>query len=484
MNKIIILNNKKCQIISSDEELLKKIRKFLSFKVAGVEYTPAYKNGWNGITYLLTKTNKFDIGLLSKVKEFFKDNKFDFIVEDSRLPKLINPSLDISLRLEQLNLVPRDHQIRISNIINDNDRGIIRAATGAGKTLCTALITAKLNKPTIIYVIGIDLLDQFHKLFSQIFDEKIGWIGNGICDPQRITIASIWTIGKALSVDKILDDDDDAEEKDEPNNYEKILDCLNKTKLHIFDESHIVTCSTIAAIYKNINPEYIYGFSGTPFRDDNSDLQINGILGEQIIDVSASELIDKKLLAMPIIKFVPVPKMHGLGAQYQSVYKDYIVENDVRNKLIINNIKELLAKNYTPLVLFKQIKHGTIISEKLQEANIKFEMLYGNDSLDRRTKVKKMLVDKEIDVILASTIFDLGIDLPELNSLVLCGGGKSSIRCLQRIGRVIRKFKGKKIAAVVDFFDQAKFLKQHSIKRCEVYSSEKGFKVIKCKEMK
>ena len=120
----------------------------------------------------------------------------------------------------------------------------------------------------------------------------------------------------------------------------------------------------------------------------------------------------------------------------------------------------------------------------MQEANIKFEMLYGNDSLDRRTKVKKMLVDKEIDVILASTIFDLGIDLPELNSLVLCGGGKSSIRCLQRIGRVIRKFKGKKIAAVVDFFDQAKFLKQHSIKRCEVYSSEKGFKVIKCKEMK
>jgi len=74
--------------------------------------------------------------------------------------------------------------------------------------------------------------------------------------------------------------------------------------------------------------------------------------------------------------------------------------------------------------------------------------------------------------------------LPELNALVLCGGGKSSIRALQRIGRVIRAFPGKNFAAVVDFFDQARFLKKHSMIRYDIYSSEPGFKVIKCKEMK
>lgn len=394
MNKIVILNNKKCQIVLDDPLINQKLKKFLSFKVAGVEYTPAYKNGWNGITYLLSKTNKFDLGLLNKVTNFLDTSKVEFTIEDTRPLKSINPSLDISDRLLKLNLVPRDHQIRINNVVNSHDRGIIRAATGAGKTLCTALITAKLNKPTIIYVIGLDLLDQFHKLFSNIFDEKIGWIGDGICDPQRITIASIWTIGKALSIDSVFEEDEDQEEKDDPKNHEKILECLLKAKLHIFDESHIVTCSTIMEIYKKIDPEYIYGFSGTPFRDDNSDLLINGILGEQIIDVSASELIDKKLLAMPIIKFVPVPKMHGLGTQYQSVYKDYIVENKIRNKIIVDNVKELLDKKYTPLVLFKQIKHGNIISDMLRDAGFKFEMLYGNDTLDRRTEVKKMLINK------------------------------------------------------------------------------------------
>ena len=487
MNKIIILNNKKCQIISDDLDLLKKLHRFLSFKLAGIEYSPAYQNGWSGITYLLSKANKFNYGLLEKVKSFLIDNNHIFTVEDKRLPKSLIDSVDLSDKLKEHNLIPRDHQIRINNITDTHDRGIIRAATGSGKTLCIALITAKLNKPTIIYVIGLDLLDQFHKLFSKLFNEKIGYIGNSICDPARITIASIWTIGRALSLDKnIVDDESVSSEKDiDQSNYSKIIDLLSKSKLHIIDESHVVATNTISEIYKNIDPEYIYGFSGTPFRDDNSDLLINGILGEQIIDVPASELIDKGLLATPIIKFVSVPKKHlENGSQYQSVYKEYIVENDIRNNLIVKYTMGLLNKNYTPLVLFKQINHGNILLEKLQNAGIKCEMLYGNDTIERRNEVKEMLISKKISVILASTIFDLGVDIPELNALVLCGGGRSSIRALQRIGRVIRAFPGKKFAAVVDFYDQVKFLKKHSVIRYDIYSSEPGFKVIKCKEMK
>ena len=280
MNKITILNNKKCQITIDDLQVLQKLKRFLSFKVAGVEYTPAYKNGWNGITYLLSKTNKFDIGLLDKVKIFLKEEKSNFTIEDLRSAKTINAPINIIEKLKKIKMVPREHQLRIVSAAALSERGIIRSATGSGKTLVTALITAQINKPTIIYVIGLDLLQQFHTLFSEIFDEKIGWVGNGICDPQRITIASIWTIGKALSVSNILDEEDDLEEKDDPQNYEKIKTCLSQARLHIFDESHIVTCSTILEIYKNIDPEYIYGFSGTPFRDDNSDLLINGILGE------------------------------------------------------------------------------------------------------------------------------------------------------------------------------------------------------------
>lgn len=483
MTKISILDNKRCQIFTDDTKIVKKLYNHLSFKLEGVEYTAAYQKGWNGITYLLSKSNKFNYGLLEKVKLFLTKNNVSYTIEDKRPPKQINSELDISQSLQKHNLIPRDHQTKILNAALSYDRGIIRAATGSGKTLCAALITAKINKSTIIYVIGLDLLDQFHKLFSKLFNEPIGYIGNGVCDIKRINIASIWSIGRALKLDNVIDDDLDDEKELDVNKYIEITNLLKTTKVHIFDESHVITTSTIMEIYKQIDPEHMYGFSGTPFRDDNSDLLINSILGEQIINVSASELIHLNLLAQPMIKFYTVPKL-PISGNYTAVYKEYIVENDIRNNMIAQIAKELIDKKYTPLVLFKQIKHGEILLEKIEGLGIKCAMLYGNDNLDRRNEIKQSLVDKEINLILASTIFDIGLDLPELNALILGSGGKSSIRALQRIGRVIRPLPGKKLAAVVDFYDQVKFLKKHSLTRHDIYSAEDGFKIIKSKEMK
>jgi superfamily II DNA or RNA helicase len=487
MHKIIIHDNKACQFVTDDADLFRVLRSTLSYKMSGVEYTAAYKNGWNGMTFLINKKGYFFYGLLFKVEEFLKERHEQFIIEDLRPKVELNTPIDLSKKLKKMNMVPRDYQDRIVDAACNSRNGIIRACTGSGKTLCTALIAARLNKPTIIYVIGLDLLKQFHDLFSELFSEPIGYIGDGVCKIERINIASIWTIGSALNIDKkniCTDDEFDCEEKIDVSQREKILALLEQTKIHIFDECHVVTCDTIQSIHKKINPEYIYGFSGTPYRDDNTDLLIHGILGNQIVDVSASELIDKKILAQPIIKFIPVPHMSMPLAQYQTVYKSYITENAVRNMIIIQQTKELLDKKYTPLILFKHIKHGQTLYEMMSDAGIKCEMLYGNDSLKRRTEVKEMLEKKEISVILASTIFDLGINLPVLSALVLAGGGKSSIRALQRIGRIIRRYPGKTYAVVVDFYDQVKFLKKHSNIRYDIYSSEKGFKVIKCKEMK
>lgn len=486
-NKLVINDYKYCQFITSDTTNFNKLRKFLSYRAAGVEYTAAYKNGWSGITYLINTKGIFMQGLLPKVKDFLIKNNITFTLFDNRKEIIQNESIDLGKKLKKFKLIPRDYQEEIVNVALQNNKGIIRACTGSGKTICTALITAKLNKPTIIYVIGLDLLKQFHDLFSKLFDEEIGYIGNGICDIKRINIATIWSIGKAIKLDKknILAEEEESDEESELNEdqYSKVVSLLEETKLHIFDESHVITTNTINEIYKHITPEHIYGFSGTPFRDDNTDLLVHGMLGEQVINISASLLIDKGVLAQPIIKFIPVPPLNMTTAPYQTVYKSYIVDNDIRNNIIINQIKGLLDKKYTPLVLFKQIKHGQILLDLLKENNIKCEMLYGNDSLDRRTEVKELLTDKKIDVILASTIFDLGVDIPMLNSLVLCGSGKSTIRSLQRIGRVIRGYPGKKFAAVVDFYDQTKFLKKHSKIRFDTYASEDGFKLIRCKEM-
>lgn len=485
-NKIII-DNKYCQIITEDEKIFSEIKNLLSYKLDGVEYTPAYKNGWDGTIYLLDREGYFYSGLLSVVKNYIRENNYSFEEIDHSIKLENNKEIDLTEKLKQYNLIPRKHQLDILNAVISNQKGIVRACTGSGKTLAIAMATAKFNSPTMIYVIGLDLLDQFYKLFSKLFDEPIGYIGNGVCNVHRINIASIWTVGNVIKLpaeDIIIDDEEKLSENElDESQKTKLLEALANTKVHFFDEGHIISTKTATQIYKIINPIRIYGFSGTPFRDDNSDLLINGILGEQIINISASELINLDLLAAPLIKFYTVPKM-TVGNIYSSVYKQYIVENEIRNNLIIKISQELVGKNYTPLVLFKQIKHGNILLEKMQITGIRCQMLYGNDTLEKRNEVKKLLIEKKIDIILASTIFDIGLDLPQLNALILCGGGKSSIRALQRIGRVIRPMPGKKIAAIVDFYDQVKFLKKHSLARYRIYSSEKGFKIIKSKEMK
>ena len=89
----------------------------------------------------------------------------------------------------------------------------------------------------------------------------------------------------------------------------------------------------------------------------------------------------------------------------------------------------------------------------------------------------------EIDVLIASKIFDQGVDIPQLDALILAGSGKSSGRALQRIGRVIRKNEGKVRAIVVDFYDNAKYLRDHSEVRKKVYETEPSF-VIKFPKLK
>lgn len=480
MNKITIQNNKTCTVtLPENPDVVLELRRHLSFKMVGVEYTQAYKNGWDGWTCLLSKKGEFPSGLFQNVEKFLqnKDIKFEWV--DKRKPIVVEPELNIMPTLKKMGKEPRDYQLAIVEAAINNRKGIIRAATGSGKSISAALIAAKFNKPTIIYVIGLDLLQQFHTLFTEVFNQPIGFIGNGICNIEKINIASIWTVGKALDIKFKMFDDDDPEEKEKfsVDNKFKIQQLLKSTEVHIFDECHIVACNTIKEIHKAIDPKFIFGMSGTPFRDDGTDLLINGILGEQIINVSASDLIERKLLAQPIIKFVNVPALPVHSRTYHDVYAEYIVENEARNYLILNETKKLVEKGYQVLVLFKQIKHGKILHQLFQKNKMDCEILNGANSLEERENIKQKLLNQKLNIILASTIFDIGIDIVTLSGLVLAGGGRSSVKCLQRVGRILRKTPTKDIAAVVDFVDNVRFLKSHSEARYKVYASEKGFDV-------
>lgn len=472
----------------TDVGFLWSLDRELSFAVQGAEHTRAYKgyfdkegkhHKWDGLHRLLTEKLSFPIGLLQRVKEFYSINQKEFHITDLRPQKTSIVSVDILPKLKILNKEPYPYQLETLSIVKNNDHGIIRLATGGGKTLVSALMTAHFGKRTILYVIGKDLLYQTHKFFSSIFDDKIGIIGDGNCDIQDINVASVWTIGQALGLKKneiVVETDE--ENITSPQKYKDIRQMLSSCKVHIFDECHLAACNTIQEISKNINPEYIYGMSASPWRDDNADLLIESILGKKIVDISASYLIEHGFLVKPIIKFLTVPPLtEKIKKHYQTIYKHYIVDNQIRNNLVLKAAERLVEQNYQTLLLYNNVAHGAALYQQLVK-KIPCMLLSGKDSSEDRELAKKRLENGEINCILASKIFDIGVDLPSLSGLVIASGGKSSVRTLQRIGRVIRKYPAKSQSAVVDFYDQAPFLKQHANDRKKIYATEKRFEII------
>lgn len=469
-----------CRLDSSNLPMkaIGEIDRTLSFEIPGAKFMTGF-GGWDGRKYLMNKNLEFQYGLLDRVKEILNKNNINYTIIDHR-KKTATPKIDIDNYLKLINKIPRDYQINAADKVFTHDCGVYRMSTGSGKSLTSALMIANLGKTSILYVIGTDLLYQMHKLYTSIFkDHKIGIIGDGKCEIGEINVASVWSVGVALGLkkNKIVEGDYDAEKAMDKEKYTDIRVLLKKAKVHIFDECHIASCDTIVEIGKAINPENIYGMSASPWRDDNSDLLIESLLGNRIVDISASELIKKGFLVKPIINFVYVPPIKGMQKQYQNIYKKYIIHNPERNGLIVKWTKQLVEKGYKPLVLFDKIDHGNVIHELLRK-NLNCRLLSGKDSSDKRDDVKTLLEDGKLDCIIASRIYDIGVDIPALSGLVAAGGGKSSVRALQRIGRVIRTDGKKKQAAVVDFYDDAPYLRDHARLRKKIYATESEFKII------
>jgi len=482
MTVTIIHGRSSCQVRGLDDyDIIKELEEELSFVLQGAEHMNLFKGfekdgkftKWDGVVSLLSGNLRFAPGLLSRVERFFRERDIDYVVEDNRPRLTTGQRIDILPKLKASGKTPYPYQLDAVKKAVSVERGIIRIGTGGGKTVVAALIVAEIGKPAVVYVIGKDLLYQIRSLFQSLFDEPIGIIGDGKCEIHRINIATIWSIGTALGLRKQKRVEGEEKEKPPPKEHHKdIKKMLAHTGVHILDECHLAACDTVQGIFKTVCTEHIYGMSASPWRDDGADLLIENYLGEKIVDIGAKYLIDNGYLVKPTIRFLPVkPHPYKSTKSYKRIYSQYIVNNPHRNAMVIKAAQRLVEQGFKTLVLFHTISHGKALYNELSKT-IPCEILSGKDNSDERERVKKRLEDGEISLVLASKIFDIGVDLPILNALVTAGGGKSSVRALQRIGRVIRRAPNKEMAAVIDFADQAPYLFSHSEARRDIYSQE------------
>jgi superfamily II DNA or RNA helicase len=112
-----------------------------------------------------------------------------------------------------------------------------------------------------------------------------------------------------------------------------------------------------------------------------------------------------------------------------------------------------------------------------EETVSNIEFISGDTDTRRRNVVFEATKKGICKIVIGTSIGDEGLDLPILDTLILAGGGKSSTRAYQRIGRVMRLYPGKNKCYVFDFDDETPIFHRHAKRRRKLYEEEEEFEI-------
>ena len=482
-NKVFILKNIK---IAKDKD-----EAIMRGKNPGHQkYFHKQKEEWDGVVrlYYRDKGQSFYTGLLSNVRDILNKHNIKFdkldkrVVPDQNMPNLkFTPPKGYEERQYQQFSIDRGYKFT---------RGVYSVATGGGKTmLVTELISKIKTYPFIFYVLTIDLMIQAHSVLSECLNEPIGMIGGGKFDIQKITVCTIQTSVLALNAknkkfnvsDYKFDDEDKWDEPiiDDISKKERLVKLIKEAKGIFLDECHHVASRTAKEVMAASHDAYWrFGGSATPHRDSGDGIMIQAMFGSKIVEISASYLIKHDFLVKPNIFSVVVDgtsKYHS----YHKVYSDIISKNAEFHRNVAMHANHLLSRDLSVLILVRDYAHGDFLKK----------LIPGSVFVTSRMKPKKReesiqrLRDGNLKCMIATSLADEGLDVPTLDSAILAGGGKSSTRLSQRIGRTLRKDKNRekdKSIVIIYNHHKAKFLKSHSERIMKLLKEESEFNIINC----
>jgi len=452
------------------------IDKACSFPVCGHRYHPNFIKGqWDGRRHLFNKRDfRVPTGFLGILKEILKKEKVPFRLIDKRKKTRATLS-EFDHRIEL-----RDYQEEAAKRALKKKRGVLEMATGSGKTVVAAVIISRLRRECLLFVHTRDLLYQTKEYLEKNLKTRVGIVGDGTVDIRPITVATIQTTARALGMTLPPEGDEplspgDATQLSE-SQEKQIVGKLETVPVVFFDECHHLPADTCYEVAMRMEKaEYRYGLSATPYRTDGHDPLMTAALGPKIYTAKASLLISKGYLVPPeiFVYVTPRPKNIPKKKDYHAVVERCITNCPERNEFIAGIAMELNERDLSTLILVSQIPHGKKLSELIPGSFF----IQGRDKSETRRRAIRDLQKKKIMSLIATTLADEGLDIPNLNALILAGGGKSETRVFQRIGRALRPAPGKNRAIIVDFLDRVPYLQNHSMKRIEIYRTEPMFEI-------
>lgn len=384
----------------------------------------------------------------------------------------------------------RDYQQGAVNaVLNATpQRGILHMAIRSGKTLTVAYLLHKLGQRAVFVVPSQLLLTQTAEVFEKVLGGvKIGKIGDGEFRIGWITIATYQSIVKHAA---------------------KALPLLDACGVVVIDEAHHLSAPEWRKPILACNAPVKLGVSGTIFEDGDNrpreaqQIWLRAICGPILYRVSTDDLIDRGYLTpAKIFAFeVPRPDDYVEPRRWHEAQDVMIVDHEVRTNMIADLAEDQVALGKRVLVDTKRLRQVDNIVATLRKRHVEVEKITGSTPSAQRQKIlKKFRKGKLLCVV--GTVLGEGIDIPELEVVIVAGGGQSRVAAVQRL-RNLTMSEGKKEALIIDFvdgrwyWDMARTLKrqlgpkakkttdrlagrlyEHSKERFQVYQDVQGFDV-------
>jgi len=385
---------------------------------------------------------------------------------------------DITLK----NFEMRDYQVSsIKSWINDTNTvgaGIVKAPTGSGKSVIAILSTLQMLKnkqnAKVIYAVNsTTLLKQFQN-FAKKEDLPFLLVSGEVNELQKGEKSDFI----ALSVSYYY-----SQKKKGKN--EKLKEIVNNSDLIIIDEAH----HTPANLVKNIlldSPNSIrLGLSATPLREDGKELEIMGLLGKIAYSINYNDLVKNRyLVPIEYIQFTPkvsqkiINKLRTVKEAYENEPFAKLYSNILRifenspytNKQIVEKVKSL--NKYPALIIVRRIAIAKKLSKMFNENGITSDYVTSKTSLEERMAKIEALKNGKIKILISTSLADEGLDIQNLQLVVLLSQGKSRIKLIQRIGRVMRISKSKEKGYILDIAYDYEIFQRQSEKRLRFVSSE------------
>jgi len=371
------------------------------------------------------------------------------------------------------NVTPRPWQIEALPLALASKRGIIRAATGAGKSILQAEVIAQ-TLPTLasgeVIVVSVPTQELVRQLAATIKrrcgDEVVGCYYQHAKDLDKPVIVTCHP-SMAAAEPKLHcpECDGDAEHAHELDGEERataraimtawamddeqptICTRLDEHKrvqelrpdglagegltvaLWMSDECHKSECAQVHQWHKWVQPHRQVGFTATPWRADEK--QRLSLWDEVLYDYGPLRAIQDGVILAPTI-----------------VGWDGAADRDAASLEMI--VAHLQAHPGPGVVSATSVEDATGFCALLAEVGVRAEAISYRDKGDRRDELLGRLKDRELDALVYCSLLAEGVDLPWLEWLCLRRGAGSRVRLPQEVGRVVRTYPGKSRAWVLD----------------------------------